>query len=480
MNDMSTVLKPNEVSRRHLSISSNVIPGVIVALDSFAILLVGSLSYFLITEGTVEDTGYYFAAIAFVWLVAVTLLKFGGLYQWDPLLYPLRFVDKILVAFATTFLFLMAAAFSLKISAEFSRLWAGTFAVSSCIAALLLRIVSSYIVGKLVDGRFLLRHLVIVGSGEQVCRLLRQMELSRPRFVSLLGVFADRPETLGKIGVPILGGYGDLPSYIRFNDVDDVVISLPWAAEDEVIQITHMLRELPVNVYLGADLIGFRLQFRPPPEHFGQLPLHEVLGRPLAGWGGFQKAVLDYTLAVLLTVVLLPVMVLIAVAIKLESKGPVVFRQQRYGFANRRFEIYKFRTMVHDRPSQGATIQATRNDPRVTVLGRILRRFSLDELPQLFNVLNGTMSLVGPRPHAIDHNETYAQMIRGYFARHRVKPGLTGWAQVNGLRGETKTVDMMEARVKHDVYYVENWSLLFDFKILAMTAIICFTGRNSY
>jgi putative colanic acid biosynthesis UDP-glucose lipid carrier transferase len=240
------------------------------------------------------------------------------------------------------------------------------------------------------------------------------------------------------------------------------------------------LRELPVNVYLGADLIGFRLPLRRAPEHFEELPLVEVMGRPLAGWGSIQKAILDYSLGILLTILLLPLMSLIVIAIRLESKGPALFRQPRYGFINRTFEIYKFRTMRHADPQGEKLVQATRNDPRVTRIGRILRRLSLDELPQIFNVLNGTMSLVGPRPHAVQHNEEYAQMIRGYFARHRVKPGMTGWAQVNGLRGETDTVKKMEARVQYDIYYVENWSLFFDLKILLMTAVICLTGRNAY
>jgi putative colanic acid biosynthesis UDP-glucose lipid carrier transferase len=170
----------------------------------------------------------------------------------------------------------------------------------------------------------------------------------------------------------------------------------------------------------------------------------------------------------------------VAIAIKLESKGPVIFRQQRYGFVNKIFWIYKFRTMTHRTDAERITVQATRNDVRITRFGRLLRRLSIDELPQLLNVLNGTMSLVGPRPHAIDHNEAYSQLIRGYFARHRVKPGLTGWAQVNGYRGETRTLEDMEARVRYDIYYVENWSVLFDLKILAMTLVVCLTGRNAY
>jgi putative colanic acid biosynthesis UDP-glucose lipid carrier transferase len=173
-------------------------------------------------------------------------------------------------------------------------------------------------------------------------------------------------------------------------------------------------------------------------------------------------------------------MIMIVFAIRLESTGPALFRQPRYGFVNRTFDIYKFRTMRHREAAEEKIVQATRNDPRITRVGRLLRRLSLDELPQIFNVLNGTMSLVGPRPHAVQHNEDYARVIRGYFARHRVKPGMTGWAQVNGFRGEIKTPADMEARVQYDIYYAENWSLLFDLRILAMTAVICLTGRNAY
>jgi len=313
-------------------------------------------------------------------------------------------------------------------------------------------------------------------------KLLESINNSHPRFISLLGVFVQNSDEAPgqRTNYPILGNVIDLPAYIRSNDVDDVFISLPWSADDQIAALINNLRELPVNVYLGADLVGFRLPLRSAPDHFGKLPLVEVMGRPLAGWGGVQKAALDYAAGTILTILLLPMMMLIAAAIRLESKGPAIFRQRRYGFVNRIFAIYKFRTMTYRAIAEEKITQATKDDPRITRVGRLLRRLSLDELPQLFNVLNGTMSLVGPRPHAVEHNEEYARIIRGYFARHRVKPGMTGWAQVNGFRGETKTVADMEARVRQDIYYVENWTLLLDLKILLMTFVICVTGRNAY
>ena len=467
-------------SRWRFSISSNVIPGLVMASDSLAILSTGAITFFAIVGSHVEDPSNYAAAIAFVWLVAVALMNFGGAYQLEPILHPLSYADRILLAFITTFLFLLAAAFALKTSAEFSRLWLGAFAIGSCTSALLVRVIASYIVGHLVKRRILSRNMVVAGSGEQLQMFLGSLERSNPRFISVLGVFSDDTQNAQDLHYPMLGRVDDLPSYIRTNEVDDVVISLPWSADEKITSFANKLRELPVNTYLAADLVGFRLQFRPPPDHFGAIPLVEVTGRPLAGWGAFQKALLDYSLGLVLTVLFLPVMILVGIAIKIESTGPVMFRQLRYGFANRPFYIFKFRTMMDGPVSEPKTIQATQNDPRVTRIGRVLRRFSLDELPQLFNVLGGSMSLVGPRPHAVDHNEAYSQVIRGYFARHRVKPGLTGWAQVNGFRGETKTVEQMEARVKYDTYYVENWSLFFDLQILARTGVVCLTGRNAY
>jgi Undecaprenyl-phosphate glucose phosphotransferase len=379
-------------------------------------------------------------------------------------------------------LFLLAAAFSIKVSDTFSRLWIGSFAISACAGTLGVRLAAALIIKLLAGAHYFMRNVVVVGTGDQAQSLLSYLDKSPSRFVSVHGLFgnlqAGRIADFGRF--PILGGIEDIDAFVRRNPIHDVIIAMPWSADHEIMAIMNNLRELPVNVYLSADLVGFHLPFRPSPAHFGNMPLVEVMGQPLVGWGAVRKALLDYSLGALLTLFALPLMALIALAIRIDSKGPVIYRQKRYGFVNKVFEIYKFRTMRSDSESQGKTVQATENDERITLVGRFLRRMSLDELPQLFNVLNGTMSLVGPRPHAVDHNEEYARMIRGYFARHRVKPGITGWAQVNGLRGETRTVDMMEARVQHDIFYVENWSLFFDLQILAKTAVVCLTRRNAY
>jgi putative colanic acid biosynthesis UDP-glucose lipid carrier transferase len=201
---------------------------------------------------------------------------------------------------------------------------------------------------------------------------------------------------------------------------------------------------------------------------------------PLSSWSVVVKAAEDRILATLILLLALPTLLTIAAVVKLDSSGPVLFRQRRFGFKNDVFTVLKFRSMAADADRDGTVPQATRGDPRVTRLGAFLRRHSLDELPQFLNVIKGDMSIVGPRPHAVAHNEQYAGLIDDYLARHKVKPGITGWAQVNGLRGETDTIEKMEARVQHDLYYVDNWSLLFDLRIILLTLFVGFRSDQAY
>jgi Undecaprenyl-phosphate glucose phosphotransferase len=466
---------------RRLSFSSQVLQELIVGIDTIVILSTALVTYFACVGDEAADPAYYGAAICFVWLVSISLLNLAGLYQLDPIMRPLAFADKFLIAFATTVLFLLAAAFAIKISDSFSRFWVASFTAAACTGTVLVRCLASRALRYLGDRGVFSRRVVVVGAGEQAQRLLTYIEASQPRFISVLGAFSETSADFPAASRgQRLGGIDRLAAYVRANRVDDVIVALPWSKEDQILGTLEMLRELPVNAYLASDLIGFRLPFKQSPDHFGDMPVVEVMGRPFVGWGSVKKRTLDYVLTILALPLIIPVMAIIALAIKLESQGPVFFRQERYGFANEAFRIWKFRTMRHEERQPLKTLQATPGDPRVTRVGRFLRRTSLDELPQLFNVLDGSMSLVGPRPHAVDHNEKYSRMIRGYFARHRVRPGITGWAQVNGLRGATLSVEQMEARVKHDIYYTENWTLLFDIRILAMTVAAWVTGRNAY
>lgn len=470
-------------SRGRLPISSQVVPGLFFLLDSIIILLCAAIMHALFVGHQPLAEAHYVVAATFVWLVTVMLFGFSSLYQFEAIMRPLAFADRIAVVFATTFLFLLAAAFSLKISDTFSRLWIGTFAGSACLGILAARTAASVALNELADRAMFRRRVAVVGYGPQVRQLLDFLENSNPAFISVVGTFIDddpnETANWAHERFPRLGEVDDVVRYARRNDIDDIIIALPWSEDKRLNDILSHLRTLAANVYLGADLIGYQVNFRAPPSHFGGVPIFEVLDHPLAGWNGLLKSLQDYVLGVVAVIIFAPVMAIIALAIKLESPGPVIFSQKRLGFLNRPFYIYKFRTMK-DEPSTGITQQATRDDSRVTRVGRFLRRTSLDELPNLFNVLNGTMSLVGPRPHAVDHNQAFSKMITDYFVRHRIKPGMTGWAQVNGMRGETDTPDKIESRVQYDIYYAENWSLGLDIKILLMTVAICLTGRNAY
>ena len=305
--------------------------------------------------------------------------------------------------------------------------------------------------------------------------------MEKDPWIRVAGIFDDSGDRSSEYTspYPLIGDLEELIRRARDGQIDDIMLALPWSAEDRIMEIMGRMSVLPVNIHLCPDIIGLKFPSN-KYSSIGGINCLNVLDKPISNWNFLFKKLEDFIFSSLIIVLILPLLTAIAVAIKLESRGPVLFRQKRYGFNNKIFEIYKFRSMYDGRPPEKGVPQATRDDPRVTKVGKFLRATSLDELPQLFNVLKGTMSLVGPRPHAVEHNEEYAEIIMGYFARHRVRPGITGWAQVNGLRGETETPGKMEARVKHDVEYIENWTLFLDIKILFMTAFVVFGQKTAY
>ena len=469
-------------SRFDYPLSSSILSGLSVTLEILTILIVGFATFYFLIGWGAHVQEYYASAICFLAMAVFLLAHFAGLYKFSTIIRPFEHLDKIIVVFATAFLLLLAVAFSLKVSEVFSRIWMYTFAMSACAASIAVRFAGSFTVHRLARSGVIVRNVAILGGGEQGARFLSHIAESRLEFVNVVGVFDDRLKRVGPVveGYRLLGNLDDLVTFARKHRVDDVVIALPWSADQRLVSIVNRLRELPLNIHLSSDLAGFSLNYREAPSHFAQMPIVEVMETPLSGWNVLWKSIEDRVLALITVIVFFPVMVAVAIAIKIEDPGPVFFRQKRFGFNNKAFYIYKFRSMYYNRPPESTTVQAVRDDPRITKVGRFIRRTSLDEFPQLFNVLNGTMSLVGPRPHAVDHNEEYSKKIGGYFARHRVKPGMTGWAQVNGWRGETETLDKMEARVRHDIYYAENWSILFDLKILAMTVYVILLGKNAH
>ena len=471
--------------QRHVPIypiSSAVVSGIFVFLDGLWFLLSGPAVYSFYVGGNLWAVDLYPGAVCFVWLVALFLFRYSGLYGFNAIMSPFGNLAQIVVSCLTAFLFLMAVFFSLKVSEEISRVWTFAYATTALTGIFVCRVIGYVVISHLANIGIFARNVLIVGGGRQAERLLEQLEKEKPRFNNVIGVFDDRHARIGPsvAGVPVLGNLDEMMRFVRANRVDDIIVTLPWNADERLLSIISRLRELPANIHLGSDLVGFRFPYRPSPNHFIGIPMMQVVKTPLSGWNIVVKWLEDRILSAILIVLFSPILAAVALAIRIESPGPVIFRQKRYGYNNEVFHIFKFRSMYHGGVVPEKTVQATKDDPRITRVGRFIRKTSLDELPQLFNVLVGDMSLVGPRPHAVDHNEEYGAIIKGYFGRHRVKPGITGWAQVNGLRGETDTLEKMEARVRYDTYYAENWSLLFDLQILARTAIVGFVNKNAY
>jgi Undecaprenyl-phosphate glucose phosphotransferase len=325
------------------------------------------------------------------------------------------------------------------------------------------------------EGR-LARNVAVLGTGPAALALAQRLRAS-PDEANVIGVFIDGRVSPGTDGV---AGDGDLlASLANAGKVDEVILALPPRSPAMLDRAMARFCASQVEVRLALGISSMKY----PPRALGLtsgIPTLTVQRRPLSGWGAPLKRAEDILLALLLLIALAPVIMIIALLIKIDSRGPVLFRQERYGFNNQRIVVYKFRSMLHEAHPDSSVPQASRNDPRVTRLGAILRRTSLDELPQLFNVLIGDMSLVGPRPHATAHNEKYAQVINGYLGRHRMKPGITGWAQVNGCRGETRAIGQMRQRLELDLYYIANWSLLLDLRILLSTIPVVIRGTNAY
>jgi Undecaprenyl-phosphate glucose phosphotransferase len=330
-----------------------------------------------------------------------------------------------------------------------------------------------------------LNRTVIVGSEEQIEDLLSHIRSSSRRSYDVIGTVAhtsdvQAPESL--LGLPHFGNIDVLERMIRQDAVDTVLIALPWSAGEQTRAIIDRISMAPVDVYIYPGMNGLNLPLRRPDRTL-DLPLLMVCTRPIGGRGALLKRAEDVVLSLGLLVFISPVMLTVAALIKLTSRGPVLFRQRRLGYNNRVIEVLKFRSMFTHLSDADATKQAFRGDKRVTPFGAWLRRTSLDELPQLLNVLKGDMSLVGPRPHALATTAgglALEEAVPVYASRHRVKPGITGWAQVNGYRGALDSVDKIVHRVNHDLYYIENWSLAFDLKILWRTAQLVFADDNAF
>ncbi|MCC7280953.1 MAG: undecaprenyl-phosphate glucose phosphotransferase [Acetobacteraceae bacterium] len=414
--------------------------------------------------------------------LTIALASFGGVYGKGAFHNPLRQTQPLLAAGA-------AAGFAASIAALLFSPEppnTGWLVLWACLALPAVPLARAGIAHLLLSnpGRFAER-TVVIGGGTNGARLVQFLRRRDDRSIRVLGFVDDRYTRLGTEmdSLPFLGPIDEVFSLIRRGAVDQVILAMPWSAEERTLNLLHLLSEYPVHVRLAPDLISYHFPGRSVTD-VGGVSLMHLMDRPISGWSSMLKTVEDKLLAGLMLAVAAVPMLLIAAAIKLDSPGPVFFRQRRVGFNNREFWMLKFRSMRHD-PREQLQIrhQARRDDPRVTRVGRILRRTSLDELPQIINVLLGDMSIVGPRPHASGTRaggRPFEDVVARYAARHRVKPGLTGLAQVRGLRGETDTEEKLIRRVDADLEYIETWSVWLDIAILMRTALVVLRMQNAH
>ncbi len=362
--------------------------------------------------------------------------------------------------------------------------WLGSWAVGGFVLLAAARLGLDWKIRRWRAQGRLDQRVAIVGCGPIAQRLIRHFNVHPQSAPRIVGVYDDQADGSQArcMGHPIRGTVDDLVRDSRRLRIDAVIVAVPPAADWRLAATLNKLSLTPVDVRLCAGEFG--VQLGPvDSSQIGGLTMLNVMDRPLRDWRAIAKEVEDRVLAALILLLISPVLAAVAIAIRIETPGPVLFKQKRYGLNNQLIEVLKFRSMYHHKSDANAEQLTRRNDPRVTRVGAFIRRTSLDELPQFFNVLRGEMSIVGPRPHATAAKAgavLYQDAVRYYDARHRMKPGITGWAQVNGWRGETETIEQIERRVEHDLYYIENWSIALDLWIILRTVFGGFMGRHAY
>ncbi|MGE0722737.1 MAG: undecaprenyl-phosphate glucose phosphotransferase [Alphaproteobacteria bacterium] len=447
--------------------------GLLRTVDAVVVVAAGLLAYAWRAE-RLDFPAEYMVAIAAGALIHANLSALTRSRRRGPFEDLGGEIVRIAATWGATLLILVVLGYLTKTSEVFSRLWAVAWLLSAFAGLLAVRVLAALSLARRRELGQLAQRVAVVGAGAAAERIAARIARAAPTEIRLVGIFDDAPPD----GRAADGPLGALERRLRAGEADIVIVALGADRRGEAASALARLGVIAADVRLFVDTFDLDL----PVRGFGAVagvPTLAVYERPLAGWSLLAKAIEDKALALLLLMLFAPVMAGIAMAIRLEGRGPVLFRQQRLGFNSERFTVFKFRTMAGAEDGD-AVVQARRGDPRVTTLGAFLRRTSLDELPQLVNVLRGDMSLVGPRPHAVVHDQHYARLIDGFLSRHRVKPGMTGWAQVNGLRGEVDGPDKMRRRLEHDLFYIENWSLMFDLRILILTAFIGFAHRNAY
>ena len=456
---------------------------LVSGLRLFDVLLVGFAGWlahwWYLGESDLSGT-YELALLIGMLLSTLMLSRFGSYRAWrgGSLLDEL---GRITLAWMMVGVVLVLLAFLTKMGATYSRVWGVTWGGLSWVLLISSRVILRTVINWARARGLNSRSVVVVGAHGLGTTVVEQILKAPWAGLRVVGMFGECERVMSERGVelPVFGGVQGVQDFVNREKVDQVWLALPLSEEEQILSLVEDLRNTMVDIRLVPELSALRLLDRSISDVAG-LPVVELSVTPMNGSNRVVKAMEDRVLALLILLLISPLMLAIAVAVKWTSPGPVFFKQQRHGWDGAEFEMYKFRSMlVHDEGGHKVT-QACRDDPRVTRVGAFLRRMSLDELPQFINVLLGSMSIVGPRPHAVAHNDHYRGLIDDYMRRHKVKPGITGWAQVNGYRGETDTLEKMQKRVEYDLYYIEHWSLWFDLRIILMTVFKGFVNPNAY
>lgn len=450
------------------------------ALDGLTIWLAGVWAYAVYFQSLEFPDVYKWALIFAAILTLVVFPMFDNYQSWRGRHWAEQF-RVVIVSVSTVMAAMVLLSAGMRNTAMFSRSWFAIWFFFSIIGIFTYKRVLSNLLRRLRQRGWNRRRIIIYGAGE-LGQMVATHHLDAPwAEYEVVCLMDDSPnvETFRRIRV-LDGSKVQLTSFIDEHDIQEVWLALPLRAEERMKSILQDLRNTTVAIRFAPNIFGLRLLLGSAAfKDVVGVPVIDLNSSPISGMNYLLKELEDRLLGSLILLLVSPLMLLIAIAIKLESRGPILFKQLRHGWDGKPIKVYKFRSMfIHDEGKR--VTQATKNDPRITKVGAFLRRSSLDELPQFFNVIQGRMSVVGPRPHAIAHNEYYRDKVEFYFQRHKVKPGITGWAQVNGLRGETDTLDKMEKRIELDLYYIEHWSLWLDFKIIMLTLVRGFTDDKAY
>lgn len=494
VNDTQSPGAPVEVSELARQIArqyseANYSPAIVVGqlrfLEVIALFALALAVNFTIADAPLGHVYEGLAAAIGGSVLALILMQFTDCYHVSVLREPMRSMGRVLGSWTVSAATITLLALFLGAqNVQFPSLLTAWFVVGAAYL-LIERNLIGFAIRRWGRNGVMERRAVIIGGGKPARDLARALEQQPENDIRICGIFDDRnsersPDVVA--GYPKLGTVAELVEFARLAHIDMLIISLPLSAEARIMQLLKMLWVLPVDIRLAAH--SNNLRFRPRSySHIGAVPLLDILDKPIRDWDSVAKRAFDIFFSVLALLFLWPVFIATAIAVKTTSKGPILFVQKRHGFNNEVINVLKFRSMYTDMSDPSARNAVTKNDPRVTPVGRFIRKTSIDELPQIFNVLRGDLSLVGPRPHAVagqTRDKTFSEIVEGYFARHRVKPGVTGWAQINGWRGEIDTDDKIKFRTAYDLYYIENWSLLFDLKILLLTPIRLLNTDNAY